>query len=69
MTEFLSDTMPWIGLALALVSAYFLPTGVALDRGVWRKLPIVVFNVLAGWTVIGWAAALVWSCRASAARQ
>ena len=65
MTEFVSETLPVIGIAVALLGVYFIPSVVTLDREVWRKLPIVVFNVLVGWTVIGWAVALVWACRAS----
>lgn len=48
------------------VSLYLLPVWVALFRWHRRRWLVAALNVLAGWTVIGWVAALVW---ASAAGQ
>ena len=52
--------MEFIFLIL-LVLLYFLPAIV----GVWRQkrnaTAIFVLNLLAGWTVIGWIVAMVWS--------
>ncbi len=39
---------------------YFLPTLVAVRRG-HPVAGILVLNLLFGWTVIGWAALLLWS--------
>lgn len=47
-----------IGLLLAL---YVLPSGLALYRGHPNTAPIVVVNLLLGWTLLGWVAALAWS--------
>ena len=49
--------------ALALVVAfYLLPTVVASHRGTERQNGITLVNVLFGWTVLGWIAALLWAC-------
>lgn len=47
---------------------YFLPTIVAASRGNRKLGSIFVLNLLLGWTLLGWVAALVWaSATASAA--
>lgn len=46
---------------LLLVIAYFLPTVVAANRRHARQGAVLVLNALAGWTVVGWVAALFWS--------
>ncbi len=43
-------------------SIYLVPTFVADGRQHRRLLAIAVLNVLLGWTLLGWAAALVWAC-------
>lgn len=48
----------WLGGALGL---YVLPALVALWRNHHQTMAIVVLNMLLGWTVIGWVAALVWA--------
>jgi hypothetical protein len=46
-------------LALIGFAVYFLPTLVGVRK---RNLPaIFVLNLLLGWTLIGWVAALVWA--------
>ena len=40
---------------------YLAPAIVALKRGVSGSGFILVFNVLTGWTVLGWMAMLVWA--------
>lgn len=54
------------GLALiaALFALYLLPGIVAERRGHHNKGAIIILNILLGWTVIGWIAALVWSATA-----
>jgi hypothetical protein len=51
------------GVALLVVAAavYFLPTIVAGTRGHKSDGAIFALNLLAGWTALGWLAALVWS--------
>ena len=47
------------------VVVYFLPLIVAINRGNEHRTGIGVLNLLLGWTVIGWIAALVWSTTGS----
>lgn len=55
--------MPFLWLPFGIVSLglYFLPTIIAVARGKKSILGIVLLNVFAGWTFIGWIVALVWS--------
>jgi hypothetical protein len=53
--------LPVIGLA---VGVYFAPTIVAGYREHPNGMAIVLLNLLAGWTFIGWLAALIWSATA-----
>jgi hypothetical protein len=53
-----------IGLILLILPAlavYFVPTIIALARHARNSLAIVLINIFAGWTFLGWVAALVWS--------
>jgi len=57
---------PWeIGLIfiilLFVLPVYFLPTIIAAVRQTRNLIAIIVLNVLAGWTVLGWVASLVWA--------
>ena len=47
-------------LAVSFV-LYFIPTVVAIERGHHNKLAIFLLNLFAGWSIIGWIAALVWA--------
>jgi Superinfection immunity protein len=47
-------------LILAIVIAYCLPTVIASLRGHRQQGAIFALNLLLGWTLIGWVAALVW---------
>ena len=47
-------------LGLAVV-VYLLPSIVASNRRHRERAPIFVLNLLLGWTLVGWVAALVWS--------
>jgi len=49
----------WI--AIFSFCAYFLPTFIALAMHHTNLLAIVLLNTFAGWTVLGWVGALVWS--------
>ena len=52
------------GLILVAISAgiYFVPAIVAKVRDHRNLLAIGMLNLFLGWTLIGWVAALVWSC-------
>lgn len=45
----------------ALIVLYFLPSIVAKHTHNKRFNAVFILNVVAGWTVIGWAIALVWA--------
>jgi hypothetical protein len=57
-----------IGLAV-IACVYFLPTVIAYRRGHPQLAAIAVLNILAGWTIIAWAIALVWSVTNQRAAQ
>jgi hypothetical protein len=40
---------------------YFLPSAIAAARGKGNTVAIFALNLLAGWTFVGWVAALVWA--------
>lgn len=48
-------------LALAFIALYFLPTIRAMQVGHRKSTAIVLLNLLAGWLVVPWIIALVWS--------
>ena len=52
----------WFAMFAAL---YFLPWIIAWRRNHHNTLAIFVLNLLCGWTVVGWVAALVWAVTAS----
>jgi hypothetical protein len=43
---------------------YFLPSILAAARSKRDLVPIVVLDLLLGWTAIGWVVALVWALKA-----
>ena len=45
-----------------IISLYLLPSFVALVRKSHNVSGVVVVNILAGWTGLGWVAALVMAC-------
>jgi hypothetical protein len=46
----------------AFVTLYFTPSIVAFYRAKPSRFGIALFNLLVGWTVIGWIAAFIWAC-------
>lgn len=46
---------------LAIILTYFFPAIVAVARKKRNWGAIFVLNLLAGWTFVGWIAALVWA--------
>jgi hypothetical protein len=48
-------------LILPSLAIYFVPTIIAVARRTRNALGIVLLNIFAGWTFLGWVAALVWS--------
>lgn len=56
-----ANTVMFFALVLAALGIYLLPTFIAFGRGHRYKLPILAFNIGAGWSGIGWIWTLVWS--------
>ena len=52
-----------VGL-IVFLAIYFIPTIVAYNRDHHNKTAIIVLNIVAGWLLIGWIVALIWSCTA-----
>jgi Superinfection immunity protein len=50
-----------LSLALATAGIYFLPLFVAVRRTRRSLVALAFFNVLVGWTVFGWIAAMLWA--------
>jgi hypothetical protein len=48
-------------IVLPLLAIYFVPTIIAVVRHARNVLGIVLLNIFAGWTFLGWVAALIWS--------
>jgi hypothetical protein len=46
---------------IALLLLYFLPTFIAWRRRHKNLGSISLVNILIGWTILGWIAALIWS--------
>lgn len=59
----LGRIVDWTGLIVWSVATlvYFVPTIIAFSSGRRQRVAIVALNVVAGWTLIGWVVALVWS--------
>ncbi len=54
--------MIFVVLVLALLlGVYFLPALIARDRKHHNAAAIFVLNLLLGWTLLGWVAALIWA--------
>lgn len=52
-----------VAWVIAVATAfYMLPWAVAMSRGKSNTAAIGIVNLLLGWTVIGWIAALVMAC-------
>lgn len=51
------------------VLCYCLPILIASLRGAARTGGLILFNLLLGWTVVGWFVALIWSCTAETKQQ
>ena len=56
-------------ILLAAGSIYFIPTIIASIMNVKANEKIYAFNMLTGWTVIGWFAALIWALSAPTKHQ
>ncbi|PVM88189.1 iduronate sulfatase [Caulobacter radicis] len=48
---------------------YLIPFWAASSRGHPRKMSILALNLLLGWTMVGWAAALIWALTRPSPRE
>lgn len=55
------DDLAFAAFVCIALGVYFLPTVIAIARAHRNTLPIVVVNLLTGWTLIGYVVALAWS--------
>lgn len=55
------DVLLLLAAVLVGAAAYFLPTIVAVSRHHPNAAPVFVVNLLLGWTLVGYVAALAWS--------
>lgn len=58
---FLPTALEMLVLILIIFPLYLLPTLLAIARHKRQAAAIVTLNVVAGWTLIGWVAALAWA--------
>lgn len=49
---------------VALIVGYFLPSFIAALRDHHQQWAIFMLNLLLGWSLLGWVAALIWACTA-----
>lgn len=56
-----SNSDDFLGFGFAILIGYFIPTVIAMFRGVKSSGAVAALNILLGWTVIGWIAALLWA--------
>jgi predicted RNA-binding Zn-ribbon protein involved in translation (DUF1610 family) len=61
----MNDGFPAGGVLLLLTGAYLLPTVISAVRFRSNTLAIFALNLFAGWTLVGWVVALVWSLSAA----
>jgi hypothetical protein len=50
-----------VAVVVAFAALYFAPTYAAARRAHPNRVGIFLLNLLLGWTVIGWIAALLWA--------
>lgn len=53
--------MEYFVILIVILAIYFAPTIVALNRDKRDSVAIFFLNLLLGWTLLGWVAALVWA--------
>jgi hypothetical protein len=57
-----SDGSAGLILLILVAIPYFIPSIVAISRGMHNKGSVIVVNVFLGWTLIGWVVALAMAC-------
>ena len=54
-------TIALVALGIFVLIFYFMPVVIASTRDVPYQFSIFVFNLLFGWTVLGWLVAAIWA--------
>jgi len=49
-------------IGIIAIPIYFLPSIIAFSTYRRNKVPILLINLLLGWTTVGWIASLIWAC-------
>ena len=57
----LADFLDGLLLLLFLLGMYFFPAIIAKLRNHQQRVAILVLNLLLGWTLLGWIAAMIWA--------
>lgn len=55
------DLLLFICLIFLFLFIYFVPTFLADECSTKKFKAVLVFNILLGWTVIGWVVAIIWA--------
>lgn len=61
MAEYLIATGLLSAIVILALALYFLPTIIAAARQHPNQWPILFVNLLFGWTILGWLAAVLWA--------
>lgn len=59
------DNNALIFATMVALALYFLPATIAYQRAHHQRLAIFFVNLLLGWSVLAWIAALIWACTAT----
>lgn len=59
----------WHIMLNLVTSLYFLPTSIAYARYARSRTNILLWNILLGWTFVGWVAFLVWAICAETIKE
>ena len=53
------DTL--LGYWIVMCGIYLIPTLIAVCNGSRNAVGVILLNLLAGWTIVGWFIALIWA--------
>lgn len=56
------ELLQLLAFTVGIICLYFVPTIVSESRNHYSNGGIFVFNIVFGWTVLGWLIALIWAC-------
>ncbi len=54
-------SLPHLIIFAVIIAIGFVPSIIAFARNHTQKWFVMILNIVSGWTVIGWVAALVWA--------